>query len=220
MDSIGQGSSSSTSVVRGDCQSDNPPWRPALGVNPTCLGRGHGADRVHQPRSLGVRAEARARNPIGRGRCRYGLRSTTSCAHARCWPPIERCGPRDARNSLSLNQRTGSPQLSGERDAEHRREPRRSRPPDRAMPAESAHPAATPGKLTPSIRPPQTTPPRGSAPRGGLDRCLQRAGSPVGSWKRTLGPPTMSTHPAAALPLTRRRRRSRWMLGPGCSRRA
>ena len=79
--------------------------------------------------------------------------------------------------SRPVNQRTGSPHLSGEHAAEHRREPRRSRPPDRAMPAESAHPAATPGNSTPSTRPPQTTPPRGSSPRGGLDRCLQRAGS-------------------------------------------
>ena len=122
--------------------------------------------------------------------------------------------------SRPVNQRTGSPQLSGEHAADRRREPRRPRPHDRAPLTATRHPAATPGNSTLSTRPPQTTPPRGSSPRGGLDRCLQRAGSPVGSWKRTLGPPTMSTHPAAALPLTRRRRRSRWMLGPGCSRRA
>jgi hypothetical protein len=107
MDSVGPGSSSSTSIERGDWRSDNHPSGPSVGVKSNCLPRGYGAGRFLPPKSLGVGAGAGDRNPIGPGRCRYGLRSTTCCAHARCWPPIGRCGHRDARNSLSQNPGSG-----------------------------------------------------------------------------------------------------------------
>jgi hypothetical protein len=52
--------------------------------------------------SNGPRDRRRRFRPIGQIRCRYGLRSTTSCAHARRLPWARGCWRRDARNSLSI----------------------------------------------------------------------------------------------------------------------